>query len=31
LVRYVLDAPPIPREDFLTDTAQLILGFAYST
>jgi AcrR family transcriptional regulator len=31
LVRYVLDAPPIQREDFLTDTAQLILGFAYST
>jgi AcrR family transcriptional regulator len=31
LVRYVLDAPPIAREDFLTDTAQLILNLAYDT
>lgn len=29
LVRYVLDTPPILREDFLTDTAQLVLNLAY--
>lgn len=30
LVRYVLDAPPIAREDFLADTARVILDFAYA-
>jgi AcrR family transcriptional regulator len=29
LVRYVLDSPPIEREDFLADTAHLILNLAY--
>jgi AcrR family transcriptional regulator len=29
LVRYVLDAPPIEREDFLSDTAQIVLSLAY--
>jgi AcrR family transcriptional regulator len=29
LVRYVLDAPPIQREDFLADTAQIVLNLAY--
>jgi len=29
LVRYVLDSPPIEREDFLADTAHLILSLAY--
>lgn len=29
LVRYVLDAPPIDREDFLSDTARIILDLAY--
>jgi AcrR family transcriptional regulator len=31
LVRYVLDAPPIQRKDFLTDTAQIVLNLAYQT
>ena len=30
VVRYVLDSPPIAREDFLADTARLILDLAYS-
>jgi AcrR family transcriptional regulator len=29
LVRYVLDSPPIAREDFLADTTHLILSLAY--
>jgi AcrR family transcriptional regulator len=29
LVRYVLDAPPIERADFLVDVQRLILGLAY--
>lgn len=29
LVRYVLDSPPVAREDFLTGTAQIVLSFAY--
>lgn len=29
LVRYVLDSPPVAREDFLAGTAQIILSFAY--
>jgi AcrR family transcriptional regulator len=29
LVRYVLDAPPIQRADFLADTARVILDLAY--
>jgi hypothetical protein len=29
VVRYVLDAPPIEREDFLTDTARIVLDLAY--
>jgi AcrR family transcriptional regulator len=31
LVRYVLDSPPIAREDFLADTAHIVLTFAYGT
>jgi|HubBroStandDraft_2_1064218.scaffolds.fasta_scaffold00029_24 AcrR family transcriptional regulator len=29
LVRYVLDAPPIEREDFLADTSRIVLDLAY--
>jgi AcrR family transcriptional regulator len=29
LIRYVLDAPPIQREDFLADTARIVLDLAY--
>ncbi|MGD1057785.1 MAG: TetR/AcrR family transcriptional regulator [Solirubrobacteraceae bacterium] len=29
LVRYVLDAPPIGREDFLSDTSRIVLDLAY--
>lgn len=31
LVRYVLDSPPIAREDFLADTAHVILSAAFDT
>jgi hypothetical protein len=31
LVRYVLDSPPIEREDFLADAAHIVLTFAYGT
>jgi AcrR family transcriptional regulator len=31
LVRYVLDSPPVAREDFLADTAHIVLTFAYET
>lgn len=31
LVRYVLDSPPIEREDFLADTAHMVLSLAYDT
>jgi AcrR family transcriptional regulator len=31
LVRYVLDSPPVAREDFLADTTQIVLTFAYGT
>jgi AcrR family transcriptional regulator len=30
LVRYVLDSPPIAQEDFLADTAHLVLSLAYT-
>jgi AcrR family transcriptional regulator len=30
LVRYVLDSPPIAREDFLEDTAHIVLSLAYT-
>jgi AcrR family transcriptional regulator len=30
LVRYVLDSPSIAREDFLADTAHMVLGLAYT-
>jgi len=30
LVRYVLDSPPIAREDFLADTAHMVLDLAYT-
>lgn len=29
LVRYVLDAPPIERDDFLADTSRIVLDLAY--
>ncbi|HEY7935406.1 MAG TPA: TetR/AcrR family transcriptional regulator [Solirubrobacteraceae bacterium] len=31
LVRYVLDSPPIEREDFLADTAHIVLSLAYGS
>jgi len=31
LVRYVLDSPPIEREDFLADTAHMVVSLAYDT
>jgi AcrR family transcriptional regulator len=31
LVRYVLDSPPVAREDFLADTTHIVLTFAYGT
>ena len=30
LVRYVLDAPPIEREDFIEDASRVILGLAFA-
>jgi AcrR family transcriptional regulator len=31
LVRYVLDSPPVAREDFLADATHIVLTFAYGT
>jgi AcrR family transcriptional regulator len=31
LVRYILDSPPIEREDFLADTSHIILSLAFET
>jgi AcrR family transcriptional regulator len=31
LVRYVLDAPPIEREDFIDDASRVILGLAFAS
>lgn len=31
LVRYVLDAPPIDREDFIADVSQIVLDLAYES
>jgi AcrR family transcriptional regulator len=31
LVRYVLDSPPVAREDFLADTVHIVLAFSYGT
>jgi AcrR family transcriptional regulator len=31
LVRYVLDTPPIEREDFIADASQVILGLAFAS